>query len=144
MEAGITSFSKFYKQLIATKSYEILYLEHQHTWENLIQESELLTPRRNGRAALDTVGIMTHALFGVLDSDDTEQMAQTIANVKQNEDYSHLLLRNLTSVINSTINMIKQGENNMNLRFSELKTSIYNELNTVKDETRCSRTLKSR
>ncbi|GBP17617.1 hypothetical protein EVAR_101470_1 [Eumeta japonica] len=53
LKAGITAFSRFCKQSIANNSSEILYLEHQHTWHNLIQESDLLTVRRNRRTALD-------------------------------------------------------------------------------------------
>ncbi|GBP97496.1 hypothetical protein EVAR_63665_1 [Eumeta japonica] len=81
------------------------------TWDNLIQESDLLTPRRSRIGALDIVGNVAHALFGVLDSEYAKQMAQTIVNVKQNEDDLLLLLKTQASAIDSTINIIKQDQN---------------------------------
>ncbi|GBP12550.1 hypothetical protein EVAR_72389_1 [Eumeta japonica] len=54
----------------------------RQTWDNLIQESDLLTPIRSQRGALGIVGNATHALFGVLYSDYAKQMALTAINLR--------------------------------------------------------------
>ncbi|GBP97211.1 hypothetical protein EVAR_67636_1 [Eumeta japonica] len=119
LEAGITSFSKLCKQSIATASCQMLSLQLHQTWDNLIQESDLLTPRRSRRGALDIVGNVAHALFGVLDSEYAKQMAQTIVNVKQNEDYLLLLLK------------IKPQDETSRLRQTQDLMSLVIQLNTL-------------
>lgn len=63
-------------------SCEVLQL--QHTLDNLSQYSEFLFPRRKCRATLDIVWNIPHDLYGVLDSNNTEQMAENKANVNKN------------------------------------------------------------
>ncbi|XP_058987609.1 uncharacterized protein LOC131806839 [Musca domestica] len=131
---GIGTLQKLCKIAVENRSCEILS-------ENLIQvqkqlESNTLNifPRRIRRGALNIVGNLAHSLFGVLDSEYAEQMTVTIE--KANEDKQHLLdlLKNQTSIIDSTINIIRKDEDTSQRNFGNMQVEMNLLANKVKKE----------
>nr|XP_044248843.1 uncharacterized protein LOC123002543 [Drosophila takahashii] len=62
------------------------------------------------RSPLNIVGNIASSLFGVLDTEYAKKMSLTIEKVKTNEDYLLELVKNQTSIIDSTINIMKRDE----------------------------------
>lgn len=87
-----------------------MYHNLKHLEEDLQAENMLLARTRKQRAPLDIVGNIASSLFGVLDSTYAKDMADTITKVKSNEEHLLTLLKNQTSLIDSTINVIKRDE----------------------------------
>lgn len=65
---------------------------------------------RSKRAPLNIVGNIASALFGVLDSEYAEKLSATIDNIKGNEAHLLELIKNQTSLIDSTENVLKRDE----------------------------------
>jgi len=87
-----------------------MYQHFKHIEEDLQAENMLVARSRQPRAPLDIVGNIASSLFGVLDSTYADKMVQTITKVKANERHLLTLLRNQTSLIDSTIIVIKMDE----------------------------------
>lgn len=97
-------------------------LNHFEQLEQELQlENRLL---RTKRGALDIVGNVAHSLFGVLDAEYANQMSQTILKIKDNESYLLKLLKNQTSVIDSTINIVKQNLISTNTQFEHVESEL--------------------
>lgn len=79
---------------------------------------------RSKRGALDIVGNVAHSLFGVLDAEYAKEMSETIQKVKENESYLLTLLKNQTSIVDSTINIIKQNQMTTNARFEKIEKEL--------------------
>jgi len=99
----------------------------EETCENLETKFKLFTVKRTKRGAVDIVGNIANTLFGVLDSNYETKMSATIKELKDNGHHLERLLKNQTSVIDSTINVMKQAQINTKAKFDELDKRI-NEL----------------
>lgn len=63
---------------------------------------------RHKRAPLDIIGTIANRLFGVLNQEDADNIAAHIDRVKTYENHLMDLLKNQTSIIESTTNVIKK------------------------------------
>ncbi|KAH8293015.1 hypothetical protein KR054_006124, partial [Drosophila jambulina] len=86
-----------------------IYAHFQHLNTELPSGNELINHSRQRRSPLDIVGNVANSLFGVLDSKYAEDMSKVINNVKSNEDILMMLLKNQTSILDSTINVVRKG-----------------------------------
>lgn len=92
--------------------------------EDLLQEKELFATGRRKRGAFNIVGNVARSLFGVLDSDYANEMSDTIKRAKGETDYIVKLLKNQTSIIDSTVNIIKQDEFSTQEQLKEIVEKI--------------------
>lgn len=103
-------------------------IEHfQHIEADLNLDNRLLYKSRNKRGAVDLIGNIAHSLFGILDSDYAEKMSSTITNLQENDSFMLRLLKDQTSVVNSTMNIVKHGLTAAKFNFDTLQARI-NEL----------------
>jgi len=101
-----------------------MYKHFKHIEEDLQAENMLKAKSRQPRAPLDIVGNIASSLFGVLDSTYADKMVQAITKVKANEKHLLTLLRNQTSLIDSTINVIKRDEISSCKRLKKIENYI--------------------
>lgn len=98
--------------------------QFRHLVLELNQDNELLTSKHTGsrsrRGAINLVGNIANSLFGVLDSQYAEDMSKNIAQIKTNEDYMMKMLKNQTSIIDSTINIMKKDQELIKQKFEQL------------------------
>lgn len=92
-----------------------------HTEEEFRLNSFLPTQRIK-RGAVNIVGNIANSLFGILDSEYAQQMVTTIETVKKNENHLQHLLKNQTSILDSTINILKQDQTAIKGKFNRLDT----------------------
>lgn len=116
----------------ATCTNLVKYFEH--TEAELTMDSTLLSGRIHKRAAIDLVGNIAHSLFGVLDSKYAEDMAQTISQVKENEAHLLNLLKNQTSIIDSTINILKSDQEKVKKKFDQIDSQLSEIYNKVRND----------
>lgn len=62
------------------------------------------------RSPFDIIGNIAYALFGTLDSNFARQYVQDMNKLKNNDEHLLQLLKNQTSIIDSTLNIIKNDE----------------------------------
>lgn len=97
-------------------------IKHFEHMENDLQlENQLL---RSKRGALNIVGNIANSLFGILDSEYANHISNTIQQVEQNESYLLALLKNQTSIVDSTINIIRKNQMASRARFEQLEQKI--------------------
>jgi len=101
-----------------------MYQHFKHIKEDLRAENMLIARSRQPRAPLDIVGNIASSLFGVFDSSYADKMVQTITKLKANEKHFLTLLRNQTSLIDSTINVIKRDEVSNSKRLKKIENYI--------------------
>lgn len=108
-------------------------IEHlTHIETDLRVDNKLLYKARPKRGALDIVGNVAHSLFGVLDSEYAEKMSTTITTLKENDEYMLHLIKDHTSVINSTLNIVKENLAASKFKFDHLLTKL-NEITKASD-----------
>ena len=112
-------------KMIKLNSACLTIIHHFEQLENELQlDNQLLYRGRNKRGALDIVGNIGHSLFGLLDSEYAKEMSNTILQVKENESFLLTLLKNQTSVVDSTINVIQRNQKEAKSRFELLDSEI--------------------
>lgn len=84
----------------------------QQHLEEIEDKNEIIWPtnRRRKRATLNFVGNILNDVFGVLDSRFAEQYTADISKIKTNEEHVMQLLRNHTSIEETTTNIIRRDE----------------------------------
>lgn len=97
--------------------------EIEHKNQLLYKSNNLV---RQKRSPFDIIGTIDNRLFGVLDQDDAEKIATHIEQVKNNEDHLLKLLKNQTSIIETTTNVIKKSEEAIDNQFRVINKQIYN------------------
>lgn len=100
----------------------IKHLQHVETDLNL--DNRLLYKSRQKRGAIDFVGNIAHSLFGILDSEYAEKMSSTITNLQEDDTFMLKLLKDQTSVINSTMNIVKEELTTAKYNFDNLHAQI--------------------
>lgn len=94
----------------------------------LIFSRKNYTLGRKRRGLFNFVGTMERFFYGTLDQNYANEMADTIDKIKQNEDFLHKLIKNQSTLVDSTINIVKRQENDVRRQFEE----IIREINTIK------------
>lgn len=85
-------------------------IEHFTSFEaDLNLDSKPLSKTRTKRGAFDFIGNVALSLFGIADSEYANKMSTTIKNLQENDFFMLILLRDQTSVANSTMNLLRQG-----------------------------------
>lgn len=87
--------------------------------------------RRQRRSPFDFIGTITNELFGILDQRFAKSYEQTIEAVKENEQHLLQLMKNQTTIVDSTVNIFKK-EQIENAKQIQLLSSIVSKL---EDET---------
>lgn len=134
---GIRALSSLCNDMQEKSTCKNLVKYFEHTKNELNMSSTLLSGRRYKRGAIDLVGNIAHSLFGVLDSKYAQDMANTIAQVKENEAHLISLLRNQTSIIDSTMNILKSDQLQVKKKFDQIDlqiSQIYNKIHNVSEE----------
>ena len=96
-------------------------------------DNGLLQRNRSKRGAFDLVGNVAHSLFGVLDSEYANEMSNTILQVKENESFLLKLLKNQTSIVDSTMNIIKQNQIETKTKFEHLDNEVRSVSENIRD-----------
>ncbi|XP_075167651.1 uncharacterized protein LOC142239762 [Haematobia irritans] len=98
--------------------------------QELELENKLLRKSRIIRGAINIIGNIANSLFGILDSEYAEQMSATIKNMKTDDSVMLRLLRDQTSVINSTLNVVKQSMTTTKHNFGQMEKKL-NGINSI-------------
>lgn len=99
--------------------------------------NDLIFPRtyskknRSKRGLFNFVGTYQNFLYGTLDQNYADKMEETIEKAKQNEAHNLELIKNQTSVIESTVNLLKKTDKDVSDQFE----SVNKELNRLLLET---------
>lgn len=88
--------------------------DHLNTIENKNKIINGYASRRSKRAALNFVGNLLGDVFGLMDSRFEEQYLDNLQSISKNENYVVRLLKNQTSIMDSTMNVIKTTESELN------------------------------
>ncbi|KAL7726124.1 hypothetical protein ACLKA6_002594 [Drosophila palustris] len=86
----------------------MLPLHYRHLYDELQMANVLMQHTRKRRSPFDAVGNIANSLLGVLDSNYANEMTKVIKKVQTNEEFVLSLLKNQTSVLDSTINVVKK------------------------------------
>lgn len=105
-----------------TCSLLVRYFEDES--ESLESKLNLVSVRRVKRGAVDVIGNLANSLFGVLGSNYEEKMSETIRQLKSDDNHLDKLIKNQTSLIDSTINIMKQTQLNTKAKFDEIDKRI--------------------
>ncbi|XP_037930524.1 uncharacterized protein LOC119665350, partial [Teleopsis dalmanni] len=103
--------------------YELVR-QFNNTNIELRTETKVMTRHRSARGAINIVGNIANKLFGVLDSEYAETISKTLTQINNNEDVLSKMIKNQTTVMDSTINI-----------FSKTTEAIAVKLNQLQDET---------
>jgi len=124
LKNGTTSLQNLCQQKTndTTCSFLIRYFEEEQA--TLETKLHLISTKRTKRGAVDVVGNLANSLFGVLDSNYEAKMSETINELRANDHHLDNLIKNQTSLIDSTINIMKQTQLNSKAKFDELDDRI--------------------
>lgn len=105
-------------------------LEDHYT--EIDEKNQIIAPngrRRQKRATLNFVGNLLGDIFGILDSNFAEEYAKDLGKIKANEEHLLLLMRNHTTITETTLNIVKRNEDaivNQTRRINEMINDIGN------------------
>lgn len=99
---------------------------------SLSQTNSLIFGVRQKRALLNMVGNIASDLFGVLDSRFGEQYVQDMSQLKKNDDHLMQLMKNHTTVVESTLNILKHNDEELAKQAEHLNT-ICNKIKENRD-----------
>ncbi|XP_075155725.1 uncharacterized protein LOC142229077 [Haematobia irritans] len=106
----------------------------KQTRAELIQDIDIIMPRRLRRGALNIIGNVARSLFGILDADYAAKMDNTIQRAEMDRSHLTSLLHNQTLIVDSTLNIIKEDELSLKTRINEVQTTISMIHNQVVEE----------
>lgn len=106
--------------------HQLRAIDNLNTMLEYNGDEDHLNLRQKRAAPLNGIGWLQHELFGVMSSDQAEEIDQHFQKLKKNSLYTLQLLRNQTSIVDSTINLMKltQEENNKNYEKIELQIDV--------------------
>lgn len=101
-------------------------LEHQ--LDKINQKNEIIFHHNNRqkRSPFDFIGLAANELFGVLDQRAAKKIEEDITKSRANENYILELLKNQTSITESTVNIMKKSEKAIQTQFSNLQSKLWN------------------
>lgn len=88
----------------------------------------------NKRAVLDPVGNFFGDVFGILDSRFREEYQRDLRKLTANDEHLMLLMKNHTSVLESTLNIVKDGASTLALQNKHI-VAMNNQIKTLKNST---------
>ncbi|KAL7725098.1 hypothetical protein ACLKA6_018807 [Drosophila palustris] len=97
---------------------------YRHLYDELQMANVLMQHTRKRRSPFDAVGNIANSLFGVLDSNYANEMTKVIKKVQTNEEFVLSLLKNQTSVLDSTINVVKKTRATSDKRLRLLEQQV--------------------
>lgn len=137
LENGIKALEHLCQQSKQKSACSPILNHFKHLQAELQEDNILLGTRRTRRGAIDIVGNIANSLFGVLDSKYAEQMSETIDAVNKNENHLLALIKNQTSIIDSTINIVRRDQATVEKKFKEIDdhiTQIINRINQTGED----------
>lgn len=75
---------------------------------------------RSKRATLDFVGNIFGDVFGIMDSRFGEKYANDISKIEENEEYVLALLKNHTSIAETTVNIIRKNQEEIQRQYTRI------------------------
>jgi len=98
----------------------------------LYDGQQLFNHQRQRRGALNLVGNLANGLFGVLDSQYAQNMEEVIRKIQAKGLHNTHLLRNQTSILDSTINVMRTSNDEMERRIRHMETHVTDLENTIR------------
>ncbi|XP_037915046.1 uncharacterized protein LOC119653958 [Hermetia illucens] len=130
LQTGIARLHNICNQLHNNNSCLATTMQLNHLLSDIAVNNELLRPfnnemsRRHKRGALNIVGNLANSLFGVLDSDYATKMTETIKNLKGNDEHLLQLMKNQTSIVDSTVNVMMNLEQSTHKSMQTLNVAL--------------------
>lgn len=121
---GISSLQKLCDNTSNNSSCTYLLNFFDKSITELEKEMSIFSLKRTRRGALDIVENVANSLFGVLYSYYAAAMSKTINDLKADDKTLEKLLKNQTSLIDSTINVIKRQQLNSQAK-DEIDSQIH-------------------
>jgi len=98
----------------------------------LYDGQQLFNHHRQRRGALNLVGNLANGLLGVLDSQYAQNMEEVIRRIQAKELHNTHLLKNQTSILDSTINVMRTSNDEMERRIRHMETRVTDLENTIR------------
>lgn len=98
----------------------------QH-FEEINEKNQIINgneKNRQRRATLNFVGNILGDVFGVLDSNFAEEYSKDLGKINTNEEHLLLLMKNHTSVAETTLNIVKNNENTITIQTDRINRMI--------------------
>ncbi len=97
----------------------------------IVSSSELINEykyaKRSRRAApLNGIGWIGHELFGLMDAGQAEKIEEHFELVEQNANHQLNLIRNQTSLVESTLNLMKASQTELKENYVKIEQAIGN------------------
>lgn len=84
------------------------------------------TRRRTRAAPLNAIGWIGHELFGLMAADQADNIEKQFELVDQNENHLINLVKNQTSIIDTTVNLMKTTEDEINKSYGNMTNLMHN------------------
>lgn len=103
--------STCYTKLLEDNACKTMTVLLDNEYNDIAQKNEMLRSlKRQKRATLHIVGDLLGDLFGIMDSRSKEQYSKDLSKITQNENHLVNLMKNHTSIIESTLNVVKDTQ----------------------------------
>ncbi|KAM8702432.1 hypothetical protein ACLKA7_001763 [Drosophila subpalustris] len=122
--SGISEFQYLCPEVNNKPTCDSISQHYRHLYDELQMANVLMQHTRKRRSPFDAVGNIANSLFGVLDSNYANEMTKVIKKVQTNEEFVLSLLKNQTSVLDSTINVVKKTRATSDKRLRLLEQQV--------------------
>ncbi|KAL7726097.1 hypothetical protein ACLKA6_010144 [Drosophila palustris] len=122
--SGIIEFQYLCPEVNNKPTCDSISQHYRHLYDELQMANVLMQHTRKRRSPFDAVGNIANSLFGVLDSNYANEMTKVIKKVQTNEEFVLSLLKNQTSVLDSTINVVKKTRATSDKRLRLLEQQV--------------------
>ncbi|KAM8707507.1 hypothetical protein ACLKA7_005051 [Drosophila subpalustris] len=122
--SGISEFQYLCPEVNNKPTCDSISQHYRHLYDELRMANVLMQHTRKRRSPFDAVGNIANSLFGVLDSNYANEMTKVIKKVQTNEEFVLSLLKNQTSVLDSTINVVKKTRATSDKRLRLLEQQV--------------------
>lgn len=114
---------------ITEKEYcDAINMQFRHKLSDIEDKDRLLgrneNKQRNARSPFGIIGSIANGLFGILDEECAKNYDQQIAKAKNNEEHLLQLIRNQTTITDSTVNIVKKSEKTVEKQFSLMANQL--------------------
>ncbi|KAL7726462.1 hypothetical protein ACLKA6_001084 [Drosophila palustris] len=122
--SGISEFQYLCPEVNNKPTCDSISQHYRHLYDELQMANVLMQHTRKRRSPFDAVGNIANSLIGVLDSNYANEMTKVIKKVQTNEEFVLSLLKNQTSVLDSTINVVKKTRATSDKRLRLLEQQV--------------------
>ncbi|KAM8718744.1 hypothetical protein ACLKA7_001457 [Drosophila subpalustris] len=122
--SGISEFQYLCPEVNNKPTCDSISQHYRHLYDELQMANVLMQHTRKRRSPFDAVGNIANSLFGVLDSNYANEMTKVIKKVQTNEEFVLSLLKNQTSILDSTINVVKKTRATSDKRLRLLEQQV--------------------